>query len=121
MSWFLHAGWQDIRRDNVGYRTALHMKDNDDKRPVWVIGGTSQDSWRVHGRRHCHNLGLGGQLHKGNFLERACHGGVITFRGCVEKTQVGGQVEISPLDEIDREILDPLLSPSSSSASQILP
>jgi len=30
-------------RDNTGYRTALHMKEYLDKKPVLVIGGTSQD------------------------------------------------------------------------------
>jgi glutamate synthase domain-containing protein 3 len=38
------------------------------------------------------------------------HGGAIYLRGVVEKEQVGLQVEISPLDKLDREILDRYVS-----------
>jgi glutamate synthase domain-containing protein 3 len=108
---FSMRGGKIFVRDNVGYRTALHMKEYDDKRPVMVIGGTSQDflgEYMAGGIVIL--LGLGGQLHKGNFLGTGMHGGVIYIRGSVEKTQVGGQVEILPLDDIDWEILEHYIS-----------
>jgi glutamate synthase domain-containing protein 3 len=33
------------------------------------------------------------------------HGGVIYLRGSVEESQVGDQVEISPVDDADRAVL----------------
>jgi glutamate synthase domain-containing protein 3 len=98
-------------RDNCGYRTALHMKEYEDKRPVLVIGGTSQDflgEYMAGGIVIL--LDLYGKGHKGNFIGTGMHGGVIYLRGVVDKTQVGGQVEISPLEESDREILDRYVS-----------
>jgi len=55
-------------------------------------------------------LGLGGKSHEGNFIGNGMHGGVIYLRGRVEKEQVGSQVEISPLDGADREIVDHYVS-----------
>ncbi len=98
-------------RDNCGYRTALHMKEYEGKRPVLVIGGTSQDflgEYMAGGIVIL--LGLNGQGHKGNFIGTGMHGGAIYLRGTLEKTQVGSQVEVSPLDETDREILDHYVS-----------
>jgi len=51
-------------------------------------------------------LGLGGMVHKGNFMGTGMHGGVIYLRGSIDASQVGSHVEISPLDEVDREILE---------------
>ena len=104
---FSMRGGKIFVRDSVGYRTALHMKEYEDKRPVLVIGGTSQvflGEYMAGGIVIL--LGLGGKSHKGNFMGTGMHGGVIYLRGTVEKTQVGGQVEISPLPEVDREIVE---------------
>ena len=104
---FSMRGGKIFIRDSVGYRTALHMKEFESKRPVLVIGGTSQDflgEYMAGGIVIV--LGLGGQLHKGNFLGTGMHGGVIYIRGSINETQIGGQVEISPLDDTDHEILD---------------
>ena len=108
---FSMRGGKIFVRDNCGYRTALHMKEYEDKRPVLVIGGTSQDfvgEYMAGGIVIL--LDLYGKSHKGNFMGTGMHGGAIYLRGVVEKEQVGGQVEISPLDESDREILDRYVS-----------
>jgi glutamate synthase domain-containing protein 3 len=108
---FSMRGGKIFVRDNVGYRTALHMKEYEDKRPVLVIGGTSQDflgEYMAGGIVIL--LGLGDRPHKGNFMGTGMHGGVIYLRGTVEKTQVGSQVEISPLDDIDKEIVERYVS-----------
>jgi len=97
-------------RDNVGYRTALHMKEYLDKKPVLVIGGTSQDflgEYMAGGIVIL--LGLGGKPHLANFIGTGMHGGVIFLRGRVEQTQIGGQVDVSAPDEEDMKLLDRLV------------
>ncbi|OPY52839.1 MAG: Molybdenum-containing formylmethanofuran dehydrogenase 1 subunit C [Methanosaeta sp. PtaU1.Bin060] len=108
---FSMRGGKIFVRENVGYRTALHMKEYNEKRPVMVIGGTSQDflgEYMAGGIVIL--LGLHGKPHKGNFIGNGMHGGVIYLRGSVDKTQVGGQVDISPPDEADREIIERYVS-----------
>lgn len=108
---FSMRGGKIFVRDSVGYRTALHMKEYEDKRPVVVIGGTSQDflgEYMAGGIVIL--LGLGDKPHKGNFIGTGMHGGVIYLRGTVEKTQVGGQVEISPLEDADKEVVERYVS-----------
>ncbi len=108
---FSMRGGKIFVRDSVGYRTALHMKEFEEKRPVVVIGGTSQDflgEYMAGGIVIL--LGLGDRPHKGNFIGTGMHGGAIYLRGTVEKTQVGGQVEISPLDDVDKEIVERYVS-----------
>lgn len=108
---FSMRGGKIFVRDSVGYRTALHMKEYEDKRPVLVIGGTSQDflgEYMAGGIVIL--LGLGDRPHKGNFLGTGMHGGVIYLRGTVDKAQVGSQVDVSPLDDADREILERYVS-----------
>jgi glutamate synthase domain-containing protein 3 len=93
-------------RDNVGYRTGLHMKEYLDKRPVVVIGGTSQDflgEYMAGGIVIL--LGLGNKTHKANFIGTGMHGGVIYLKGNLTQEQLGKEVEISKLDDADKEIL----------------
>jgi len=98
-------------RDDVGYRTGLHMKEYLDKRPVVVIGGTSQDflgEYMAGGIIIL--LGLGGKTHKANFIGTGMHGGVIYLRGNLTQEQLGKEVEILKLDNSDKEILDRYIS-----------
>jgi glutamate synthase domain-containing protein 3 len=94
-------------RDNTGYRTALHMKEYLDKKPVLVIGQTSQDflgEYMAGGVVIL--LGLGGTLHSQNFIGTGMHGGVIYIRGKIDRLQVAEQVEISEPGVEDRKVLD---------------
>lgn len=94
-------------RDNVGYRAALHMKEYMDKKPVLVIGGTSQDflgEYMAGGIVIL--LGLGDKPLKANFIGTGMHGGVIYLRGCVDRAQVAKEVDISGLENGDAELLD---------------
>ena len=98
-------------RDGCGYRTALHMKEFEGKRPALVIGGTSQDflgEYMAGGTVIL--LDLRGLGHRANFMGTGMHGGTIYLRGSVNCSQVGDQVAISPIDEGDREILDQYVS-----------
>lgn len=108
---FSMRGGKIFVRDNVGYRTALHMKEYEDKKPVVVIGGTSQDflgEYMAGGIVII--LGLGGRQHSANFIGTGMHGGVIYLRGTVDATQVGAQVEISKLNDADKEIVEGYVS-----------
>ncbi len=108
---FSMRGGKIFVRDSVGYRTALHMKEYEDKRPVLIIGGTSQDflgEYMAGGIVIL--LGLGGKSQKGNFMGTGMHGGAIYLRGTAEETQVGSQVEISSLDEADMGIVEHYVS-----------
>ncbi len=108
---FSMRGGKIFIRDNVGYRTALHMKEYEDKRPVVVIGGTSQDflgEYMAGGMVIL--LGLGDKPHKGNFIGTGMHGGVIYLRGTVDNSQIGNQVEISSLEKSDMKILEKYIS-----------
>src|SRR5690606_39130250 len=84
----------------------LHMKEYQGKRPVLVIGGRSQDflgEYMAGGVVIV--LDLAGERHDAHFIGTGMHGGVIYLRGSVEQSQVGDQVEISPVDEADRAVL----------------
>lgn len=108
---FSMRGGEIYVRDNCGYRTALHMKEYEDKRPVLVVGGSAQDflgEYMAGGIVII--LDLQGQTHKANFIGTGMHGGVIYLRGHVEQSQVGGQVDISPIDDADRAVLDQYVS-----------
>lgn len=94
-------------RDNTGYRTALHMKEYLDKKPVLVIGGTTQDflgEYMAGGIVII--LGLYDKPHSQTFIGTGMHGGVIYIRGKVDKLQVAGQVDISEPKEEDIAVLD---------------
>jgi glutamate synthase domain-containing protein 3 len=87
------------------------MKEYEGKRPVLVIGDSSQDflgEYMAGGIVIL--LDLCGQTHKANFIGTGMHGGVIYLRGHVEQSQVGGQVAISPVDDADRAVLDQYVS-----------
>jgi glutamate synthase domain-containing protein 3 len=107
---FSMRGGKIFVRDSVGYRTALHMKEYLEKKPVLVIGGTSQDflgEYMAGGIVIL--LGLGGMPHSQNFIGTGMHGGVIFIRGKIDKLQVACQVEISVPNEEDRAVLDKLV------------
>jgi len=108
---FSMRGGEIYIRDGCGYRTALHMKEYEGKRPVLVVGGRSQDflgEYMAGGIVII--LDLEGQTHQANFIGTGMHGGVIYLRGSVDQSQVGDQVEISPIDEADRAVLDQYVS-----------
>ncbi len=108
---FSMRGGEIYVRDGCGYRTALHMKEYEGKRPVLMVGGRAQDflgEYMAGGIVVV--LDLEDQTHGANFIGTGMHGGVIYLRGSVEQSQVGDQVEISPIDDADRAVLDQYVS-----------
>ncbi|MFZ2472001.1 MAG: hypothetical protein WAW52_08685 [Methanothrix sp.] len=108
---FSMRGGEIYVRDNCGYRTALHMKEYEGRRPVLVVGGSAQDflgEYMAGGIVIL--LDLQSQTHKANFMGTGMHGGVIYLRGSVMPSQVGEQVDISPIEDADRAVMDKYIS-----------
>ncbi len=96
-------------RDDVGYRTGIHMKEYGEKKPIIVIGGTSQDflaEYMAGGVLILLGLNLPDGRHRGSFLGTGMHGGVIYLRGTVEEHRLGREVGVTSLEEADRAILE---------------
>ncbi|OYV07904.1 MAG: Glutamate synthase, alpha subunit domain protein, partial [Methanosaeta sp. ASP1-2] len=86
---FSMRGGEIYVRESCGYRTALHLKEYEDKRPVLVVGGTSQDflgEYMAGGIVIL--LDLRGQGYNAHFIGTGMHGGAIYLRGTVEPDQV---------------------------------
>lgn len=95
-------------RGDVGYRAAIHMKEYEEKKPVMVVGGTSQDflgEYMAGGVVILLGLTLKNVTHRANFIGTGMHGGVIYIRGKVGGHQLGKEVGAVGIDESDREIL----------------
>jgi glutamate synthase domain-containing protein 3 len=96
-------------REDVGYRAGIHMKQYQDKKPVLVIGGTSQDflgEYMAGGVLIMLGLTLPlGKNHKARFIGTGMHGGVIYLRGNVEAYQLGKEVGVAELEGHDLSIL----------------
>lgn len=108
---FSMRGGEIYVRDGCGYRTALHMKEYEGKRPALIIGGTSQDflgEYMAGGIVVL--LDLKDRGHQANFIGTGMHGGVIYLRGKVDGSQLGSQVASSPVDQSDRKVLDHYVS-----------
>ncbi len=94
-------------RDYVGYRAGIHMKEYQSKLPALVIGGTAQD--------FCGEYMAGGVLillglntpkgHRAKYIGTGMHGGVIYIRGTVEDYQLGKEVGIAKLEQMDYDVL----------------
>lgn len=103
-------GGKAFVRDDVGYRTGIHMKEYGEKKPVIVVGGTAQDfcgEYMAGGVLILLGLTLKpGEPHKANFLGTGMHGGVIYIRGAICDYQVGKEVGIAQCDDKDYAILN---------------
>ncbi len=99
---------------DVGYRTGIHMKEYQDKKPVIVIGGTAQDflgEYMAGGILIVLGLNLKeGEHHKAGFIGTGMHGGVIYLRGKVNDFQLGKEVGIAELNEEDYSNLKRLVA-----------
>ena len=94
-------------RDNCGYRGAIHMKEYGDKKPLLVIGGTSQDFFGEYmAGGIAILLGLTGTPHNARYIGTGMHGGVIYVRGTVEPYQLGLEVGIKELNADDMAVIE---------------
>lgn len=101
-------------REDVGYRTGIHMKEYGEKKPIVVVGGTAQDfcgEYMAGGVLILLGLTLKpGESHKANFIGTGMHGGVIYIRGNVESHQLGKEVGTQELSEGDYAVLGKYIS-----------
>ncbi|MBI2866712.1 MAG: hypothetical protein HYX97_00080, partial [Chloroflexi bacterium] len=100
-------------RDDVGYRTGIHLKQYGDQRPALVVGGTAQDflgEYMAGGILVVLGLTLKrGETHRARFIGTGMHGGAIFLRGKVEEFQLGKEVGVAQPDENDRKLLHELV------------
>jgi glutamate synthase domain-containing protein 3 len=97
-------------RGDVGYRTGIHMKEYQERKPVIVIGGTAQDflgEYMAGGVLILLGLNLAeGKTHRSKYVGTGMHGGVIYLRGDIPEWQLGKEVGITEVGEADYDILN---------------
>lgn len=97
-------------KGNVGYRCGIHMKEYGDKKPLVVIGGTSQDffgEYMAGGTVVILGLNLKeGESHRANFVGTGMHGGRIFLRGNIDPHQLGKEVGVVEPEAADREQIE---------------
>ncbi len=101
-------------KSDVGYRVGIHMKGYREKQPMIVIGGCAGNFFGEYMAGGCQILlGLGNTPSKptvGSYCATGMHGGIMYVRDRVEKWKLGAEVNTFPLDDFDRESLDPILA-----------
>jgi glutamate synthase domain-containing protein 3 len=93
---------------DVGYRVGIHMKAFKKHIPVIIVGGTARDflgEYQAGGVIILLGLDRDGRPFVGNYIGTGMHGGVIYIRGEVDPFQLGKEVSISPIDEMDEKRL----------------
>ena len=97
-------------RGDVGYRTGIHMKEYQERKPVIVIGGTAQDflgEYMAGGVLILLGLNLAeGKTHRSKYVGTGMHGGVIYLRGDIPEWQLGKEVGITEVGEADYDTLN---------------
>lgn len=106
---FSARGGEIFIKDNAGYRVGIHMKEYQEKRPVMVIGGTTQDflgEYMAGGVLIVMGLTLTpSEAHYANHVGTGMHGGKIFIRGNIEDHQLGDGVGITEVNEDDVELI----------------
>jgi len=97
-------------KGNVGYRVGIHMKEYGDRRPVIVIGGTTQHflgEYMAGGVMIVlgHNL-KPGEMHPSRYIGTGMHGGVIYLRGPFDERFLGKEVGLAPVEEEDLLLIE---------------
>lgn len=106
---FSARGGEIFIRDNAGYRAGIHMKEYMGKRPIMVIGGTTQDflgEYMAGGVIIVLGLTLdGSNTHYCNHVGTGMHGGAIFIRGSVPDDQLAEAVGASEITAEDQTLL----------------
>lgn len=104
-------GGRIIIRDNVEYRTGIHMKEYEDQIPVIIIGGSTKD--------YCGEYMAGGRIvvlnrfneksPAGHDIGTGMHGGAIYIRGDLERRYLGGGAVFAEMEDEDARFLRQML------------
>ena len=104
-------GGEMFIRDDVGYRVGIHMKEYMDKKPVIVVGGTTEDflgEYMAGGVLVVLGLTLKkGEQHKARFVGTGMHAGIIYVRG--EVSNLGKEVKLMDVDKGDLKVIADLV------------
>lgn len=95
-------------KGDAGYRIGIHMKAFKKHIPIIIIGGTARDflgEYQAGGVIILLGLGRDGKRPAGNYIGTGMHGGVIYIQGEVDPFQLGKEVSMSPINEMDEERL----------------
>lgn len=107
---FSARGGEIFIKGNAGYRVGIHMKEYGEKRPVMVIGGTTQDflgEYMAGGVVIILGLTLKpGENHYCSHVGTGMHGGAIFVRGEIPEHQLGQGVGSLDINEADAELLE---------------
>ena len=99
-------------RDDVGYRTGIHMKEYREKKPYLVVGGTAHDflgEYMAGGVLVILGLNLRSDTrHKARFVGTGMHGGIMYIRG--EVSHLGKEVAVLDLTVDDKLLLRNLVN-----------
>ena len=96
-------------REGLGYRTGIHMKEYQGKRPYIIVGGTAQDflgEYMAGGVILL--LGLTDGAHRARYIATGMHGGVIYLRGEVQPHQVAKEAAVTAPEAPDHAIIEEL-------------
>lgn len=102
-------------RDDVGYRSGIHMKEYKEKFPVLVIGGTAKDflgEYMAGGIIVVLNMDREGNdlgKIKGRMIGTGIHGGSIYVRGDIDRSQLGVAADIKDFTEEDFKKIKPYI------------
>jgi glutamate synthase domain-containing protein 3 len=111
ISGYSMRGGKIFIRDDVGYRTGIHMKEYQDLKPVMVIGGSARDflgEYMAGGIILLLGLNLQcGQRHETKFVGTGMHGGVIYT--CADMAHLGKEVAVMPVGENDVQVIQGLV------------
>lgn len=98
-------------KDDIGYRSGIHMKEYMGKKPYVVVGGTAQDflgEYMAGGVLLVLGLTLkDGEKHKAKFVGTGMHGGVIYISG--EVTNLGKEVKVIEVNNNDLTVIKGLV------------
>ncbi len=107
---FSARGGELFIRDGAGYRVGIHMKEYKEKRPVMVIGGSTQDFLGEYMAGGviivmCQDLEDNDDYYASH-VGTGMHGGVIFLRSQIPDYKLGGGVGAVELTDMDIEVLD---------------
>lgn len=105
---FSARGGRILIRDNAGCRVGIHMKEYQERKPVLVIGGTTQDflgEYMAGGVIIVLGLNMTGP-HNAALVGTGMHGGAIYMRGDFDRYRMGKEVGEAELTAADRELVE---------------
>ena len=106
-------GGSILVRGDVGYRVGIHMKEQPNRKPLLVVGGTAADflvEYMAGGTLIV--LGLNGRRPTtvGDYCGTGMHGGTLYLHGEIDPTHIATKfVARRPADEADMKAITPAL------------